>query len=160
MIEIVDRYGDPAGMTWQDVKNQYGLSLTRATPPEGVPVFRLVRLVYDHLQSANPVLSEKGHNRITLWAGVMGDNPEETLSNLEFALNLGVDAGIIAPLYFLKSTDMFDFFKKDVLMLMDRNQRHIPVFLYDNADIAIDPLIPREAPPSNTRPKAPLWASV
>ena len=53
MIEIVDRYGDPAGMTWQDVKNQYGLSLTRATPPEGVPVFRLVRLVYDGTAETN-----------------------------------------------------------------------------------------------------------
>jgi len=34
-------------MTWQDVQTQYGLRLTRATPPEGATVFRLVRLVYD-----------------------------------------------------------------------------------------------------------------
>jgi len=47
MIEIVDRNGNPVSMTWQDAQSQYGLSLTRATPPEGAAVFRLVRLVYD-----------------------------------------------------------------------------------------------------------------
>ena len=40
-------------MTWAQVQSQHGLSLTRAAPPEGATVFRLVRLVYDDSPEVN-----------------------------------------------------------------------------------------------------------
>ena len=63
MIQIVDRNGNPSNMTWEEVQSQYGLSLTRAAPPEGTTVFRLVRLVYDSSPETNwrlYVLDEEG----------------------------------------------------------------------------------------------------
>ena len=53
MIEVVDRNGAPIDLTWEQVQSQYGLSLTRADPPEGATVFRLVRLVYDQSAETN-----------------------------------------------------------------------------------------------------------
>ena len=53
-IEIVDRNLQPiAGWTWESVCQDYGLSLTQADPPEGEPVFRLVRLIYDNTHETN-----------------------------------------------------------------------------------------------------------
>ena len=63
MIEIVDRNGAPIDLTWEQAQSQHGLSLTRAVPPVGATVFRLVRLVYDHSAETNwrlYVLDEDG----------------------------------------------------------------------------------------------------
>ena len=58
VIEIVDRNGDPVVIdgktwTWETVQQDYGLSLTKAEPPEGATVFRLVRLIYDASADTN-----------------------------------------------------------------------------------------------------------
>lgn len=53
MIEIIDRNGALMDITWEQVQSHYGLSLTRAAPPEGATVFRLVRLVMDDSPNVN-----------------------------------------------------------------------------------------------------------
>jgi dihydrodipicolinate synthase/N-acetylneuraminate lyase len=76
------------------------------------------------------------------WAGVTAPTAAETLANLEFAIDCGVDAAVIAPLSIMGVEDPVRFLLRDVADLLDRRARRIPIFLYDNADIAIDPDVP------------------
>ena len=65
--------------------------------------------------------------------------PEETLENLDFAIASGVDAAVLAPLSIGGLEDPVRFVSRDVGDLLDARTRRIPIYLYDNADIAIDP---------------------
>jgi dihydrodipicolinate synthase/N-acetylneuraminate lyase len=76
------------------------------------------------------------------WAGVTAPTAHETLANLEFAIECGVDAAVLAPLSIQGVDDPVRFVLRDVADLLDAHSRRIPIFLYDNADIAIDPKIP------------------
>ena len=49
---------------------------------------------------------------------------------------------VIAPLSIEGVDDPVRFMLRDVSDLLDRQSRRIPIFLYDNADIAIDPAVP------------------
>lgn len=81
-------------------------------------------------------------NLVESWAGVTAPTAHETLSNLEFAIECGVDAAVLAPLSIQGVDDPVRFVLRDVADLLDARSRRIPIFLYDNADIAIDPKIP------------------
>src|SRR6185295_7342374 len=65
----------------------------------------------------------------------------ETLANLECALEAQANAVVIAPLSIKDPVDVIAFFQQDVSDLFDRLGRSVPVFLYDNADIAVNPRV-------------------
>jgi dihydrodipicolinate synthase/N-acetylneuraminate lyase len=103
---------------------------------------RVIAVEIDELKKINQHLIQRGFNRTEAWVGVTGATRRETLSNLELAIDKGADAAVIAPLSIAGVDDVVDFFLRDVTDLMDRKGQLIPVFLYDNADIAIHPSVP------------------
>ena len=79
---------------------------------------------------------------VEAWAGVTAHSAKDTLENLEFAIEHGADAAVLAPLSIEGVDDPVRFLRRDVGDLLDARNRRIPVYLYDNADIAIDPRVP------------------
>ncbi len=79
---------------------------------------------------------------VEIWAGVTAPTAAETLENLDFAMACGVDAAVLAPLSIQAVEDPVRFVARDVSDLLDQRPRRIPVYLYDNADIAVDPKVP------------------
>lgn len=83
-----------------------------------------------------------GPGAVESWAGVTAPTAADTLANLEFAIECGVDAAVLAPLSIQGVADPVRFLLRDVADLLDGHTRRIPIYLYDNADIAIDPKVP------------------
>jgi len=79
---------------------------------------------------------------VEAWAGVTAHTPADTLENLERAIHHGADAVVLAPLSIRGVSDPVRFVARDVADLMDRCTRRVPLYLYDNADIAVDPKVP------------------
>jgi len=79
---------------------------------------------------------------VEVWAGVTAHSAQETLANLEFAAAAGAHGAVLAPLSIRDVPDIVRFVARDVADLLDALPRRIPVFLYDNADIAVDPRVP------------------
>jgi dihydrodipicolinate synthase/N-acetylneuraminate lyase len=100
---------------------------------------RLISIHTDEISRINATLSEQNKRPIEAWAGVTAPTRAETLANLECALDKRADAAVIAPLSIADASDIVAFFQRDVSDLFDRAGRWLPVFLYDNADIAADP---------------------
>jgi dihydrodipicolinate synthase/N-acetylneuraminate lyase len=88
------------------------------------------------------LVSREGSSGVEHWAGVTAPTAHETLENLEFSISCGVDAAVLAPLSIQGVEDPVRFVLRDVADLLDAGPRRIPIFLYDNADIAIDPSVP------------------
>ena len=78
---------------------------------------------------------------VEAWAGVTSHNPIETLRNLELAIQSGAHAAVLAPLSIRGIDDPVRFVARDVADLLDSLPRRIPIYLYDNADIAVDPKV-------------------
>ncbi|HYL98478.1 MAG TPA: hypothetical protein VEZ90_05940, partial [Blastocatellia bacterium] len=57
-------------------------------------------------------------------------------------IDSGVHAVVVAPLSIVDIGDLVQFFQRDVNDLFDRVGKSVPVFLYDNADIAVNPRAP------------------
>ncbi len=79
---------------------------------------------------------------VEAWAGVTAPTARETLENLDFAIAHGADAAVLAPLSIEGIVDPVRFVVHDVADLLDSRDRRIPVYLYDNAEIAVDPRVP------------------
>jgi dihydrodipicolinate synthase/N-acetylneuraminate lyase len=79
---------------------------------------------------------------VEVWAGITAHTTRETLENLEFAVAAGAEAAVLAPLSIQGVDDPVRFVARDVGDLLDTLSRRIPVYLYDNADIAVDPRVP------------------
>jgi len=80
---------------------------------------------------------------VEVWAGVTAPTREETLENLDLAIATpGVEAAVLAPLSVMGLDDPVRFVSRDVADLLDARSRRIPVYLYDNADIAVNPRVP------------------
>ena len=73
---------------------------------------------------------------IEAWAGVTAPTVAETVANLEFALEAGADAAVIAPLSIADADDPVAFVTQTIGEVFERRARTLPIFLYDNADIA------------------------
>jgi dihydrodipicolinate synthase/N-acetylneuraminate lyase len=73
---------------------------------------------------------------VEAWVGITAPSRRETLDTLALALDLGADACVIAPLAIADVDDPVRFLQRDVADLLDTRERRLPVFLYDNADIA------------------------
>ena len=100
---------------------------------------RLVWIEADEIARLNREVRAAGRQPIEAWVGITSETRAETLMNLECALDAGVDAVVIAPLSIHDLGDIITFFQREVSDLFDRRGSWIPVFLYDNADIAADP---------------------
>ena len=100
---------------------------------------RLIKIQADELARINDDLARGGRTPIEAWAGVTGGSAEETIDNLKCAVEAGANAAVIAPLSIPGLGDVAEFFQRKVSGLFDRLGRWVPVFLYDNADIAANP---------------------
>jgi dihydrodipicolinate synthase/N-acetylneuraminate lyase len=103
---------------------------------------RLIEIEADEVRRINSELAPRGCRAVEAWVGVSSPDRKETLANLECAIMAGADAAVIAPLSIANLSDTVTFFQRDVSDLFDHLGTAIPVFLYDNADIAADPRIP------------------
>lgn len=102
----------------------------------------VIRVCAEEVSKLNLGLVSSGGPAVESWAGVTAPTAEDTLANLEFAIDCGVDAAVLAPLSIQGVDDPVRFMLRDVADLLDARPRRIPIFLYDNADIAIDPKVP------------------
>lgn len=103
---------------------------------------RLIWIETGETANINKDISKRGLQPLEAWVGVTAATRSETVANLECALEAGADAAVIAPLSIADLGDVVSFFQQDVSDLFDHRGRWLPVFLYDNADIAADPGIP------------------
>jgi dihydrodipicolinate synthase/N-acetylneuraminate lyase len=102
---------------------------------------RVVQICAEEVAKCNAGLA-RTQRPVEAWAGVTAHTPHETLANLEFAIEHGADAAVLAPLSIEGVDDPVRFVARDVADLLDARPRRIPVYLYDNADIACDPSVP------------------
>jgi dihydrodipicolinate synthase/N-acetylneuraminate lyase len=84
---------------------------------------------------------------VEAWVGVTAHTRAETLENLEYAVTLGADAAVVAPLSIADVGDPVTFVERGIGAVFERLGVALPVFLYDNADIAA----PGKAPHLHTR---------
>ncbi|MDX2044939.1 MAG: dihydrodipicolinate synthase family protein [Acidobacteriota bacterium] len=97
-----------------------------------------VRQINSELAKANPQSAIRSPQLVEAWVGVNGKTRKEILDNLDVAIRLGVDAAVIAPLAIedLPEAETVRFFQRDITDLLEAANSQLPVFLYDNADIA------------------------
>jgi dihydrodipicolinate synthase/N-acetylneuraminate lyase len=103
---------------------------------------RLIRIETDELSRINQEMSVRGVRRVEAWVGVTATTRDETIANLQCAVEAGADAAVIAPLSIRDLDGIVPFFQREVSDLFDRLGADLPLFLYDNADIAADPRVP------------------
>lgn len=97
---------------------------------------RAMQIEIDEVRRINEKLS--GQEPVETWVGVNGKTKQEILANLDAAIEMGADAAVIAPLAVedLPESEIVRFFQRDLTKLLEISRRELPVFLYDNADIA------------------------
>lgn len=103
---------------------------------------QLMAIVLDERRAITERLRRLGRPPVEVWVGVTGQTRAQTLANMELALELGADAGVIAPLSIEDIGDVVTFFHREVTPLFERKGRELPLLLYDNAEIALHPKIP------------------
>jgi dihydrodipicolinate synthase/N-acetylneuraminate lyase len=101
-----------------------------------------VQVCAEEVAKANSRLGGRPVRSVEAWAGVTAPTARETLENLDFAIAHGADAAVLAPLSIQGVGDPVRFVAHDVADLLDSRDRRIPVYLYDNAEIAVDPRVP------------------
>lgn len=90
-----------------------------------------LRIIIDECRRCSPP-----QRRVEAWAGVTAHTRADTMANLAYAAGLDADAAVIAPLSIRDVDDPVELLARDVAAVFERAGRAIPVFLYDNADIA------------------------
>jgi dihydrodipicolinate synthase/N-acetylneuraminate lyase len=103
---------------------------------------QVTQICAEEVAKLNAQLSAATGRGVEIWAGVTAPTAAETLENLDFAIACGVDAAVLAPLSIQGIEDPVRFVARDISDLLDARPRRIPVYLYDNADIAVDPKVP------------------
>jgi len=84
---------------------------------------------------------------VEAWVGITAERAADTLANLDYAIAIGADAVVVAPLSITDAESPVDFVENAIGGAFARHGRSLPVFLYDNADIAA----PGKAPHMHTR---------
>jgi dihydrodipicolinate synthase/N-acetylneuraminate lyase len=97
---------------------------------------RVIQATVEEVRKANARLASSGQQGTEVWVGVTAPTRAETLETLDLALALAADGAVVAPLAIRDVADPVRFVARDVADLLDVRGRRIPVFLYDNADIA------------------------
>lgn len=111
---------------------------------------RVMEIEVDEVRQINAELHARGRTQmVEAWVGVNGTTRAEILANLDAAIQLGAHAAVIAPLAIedLAEREMVSFFQREITNLLEAATRELPIFLYDNADIAA----PGHAPHLRTR---------
>jgi len=103
---------------------------------------RVVQICAEEVAKANAAFGAGSGRPVEAWAGITAPTAAETLENLDFAIAHGADAAVLAPLSIQGIEDPVRFVARDISDLLDARPRRIPVVLYDNADIAVDPNVP------------------
>jgi dihydrodipicolinate synthase/N-acetylneuraminate lyase len=103
----------------------------------------VARIAVDECRRINRALSR----RVEAWVGITAPTRAGTVENLAYALDLDADAAVVAPLSIADAADPASFVERDLGELFQRRGRALPVFLYDNAEIAA----PGNAPHLHTR---------
>ena len=101
----------------------------------------MIQICAEEVAKANSALGPDQGRPVEAWAGITSHCPRETLENLEFAIDHGADAVVLAPLSIRDIDDPVHFVARDVADLLDLKRRRVPLYLYDNADIAVDPKV-------------------
>ena len=89
------------------------------------------RIIVDECRRSSPP-----NHRVEAWVGVTGHTRAETLELVEYSLTLDADAIVISPLSLRDIDDPVALVTRDVGAIFERAGKMLPVFLYDNADIA------------------------
>jgi dihydrodipicolinate synthase/N-acetylneuraminate lyase len=97
---------------------------------------RVIQVVVEEVRKQATRLEQAGDRAVEAWVGVTAPSVRETLENLELAIALGAQAAVLAPLAVRDAPDPVRFLQRDVSDFLDGQSRRIPVFLYDNPDIA------------------------
>ncbi len=100
---------------------------------------RLIAILSDEVKRMNRGLPQNNLNHVEGWAGVTAETKILTLENIECAVDNRSDAAVIAPMTIGDLQDVVSFFHRDISDLFERKGRYVPIFLYDNRDIAADP---------------------
>ncbi len=81
-------------------------------------------------------IAARAGRRVEGWVGITGHTRAETLENLDHAIEISADAAVVAPLSITDIDDPVDFVKREIAAVFARTGRQLPIFLYDNEDIA------------------------
>ena len=103
---------------------------------------RVIQVCVEEVAKVNATLGPTLGRGVEAWAGVTARSARNTLENLDLAIATGADAAVLAPLSIQDVADPVRFVTRDVGDLLDARSRRVPVYLYDNADIAVDPKVP------------------
>jgi dihydrodipicolinate synthase/N-acetylneuraminate lyase len=74
--------------------------------------------------------------RVEGWVGITGNTRAETIENLQHAIEISADAAVVAPLSITDVEDPVDFVTREIGGVFERLHKRLPIFLYDNEDIA------------------------
>jgi len=97
---------------------------------------RAARVVVEEVRKSAGALAQAGHAPVEAWVGITAPTVRETLEMLETAIDLGAHAVVLAPLAVADANDPVELVCRDVADFLDARDQRIPLFLYDNADIA------------------------
>ncbi len=103
---------------------------------------RVIQVCAEEVIKINATLASALGRGVEAWAGVTSHSASDTLENLDLAITVGADAVVLAPLAIRDASDPVRFVARDVADLLDARPRRIPVYLYDNAEIAANPRAP------------------
>jgi dihydrodipicolinate synthase/N-acetylneuraminate lyase len=81
-------------------------------------------------------IAARAGRRVEGWVGITGHTRAETIENLEHAIEIAADAAVVAPLSITDVADPVDFVKREIAAVFTHTGRQLPIFLYDNEDIA------------------------
>lgn len=102
---------------------------------------QVIRVCAEEVAKTNVRLGPDPGRPVEAWAGITAPTAEETLANLEVSIDHGAHAVVLAPLSIRGLDDPVRFVNRDIADLLDQKRRRVPLYLYDNADIAVDPKV-------------------
>ena len=97
---------------------------------------RAIRVSVEEVRKQNAALGLGPGAAVEAWVGATAPSVAETLETLELALETGADAAVLAPLAVRDAPDPVRLVARDVADFLDARGRRLPIFLYDNAEIA------------------------
>ncbi|MBI4230010.1 MAG: dihydrodipicolinate synthase family protein [Planctomycetes bacterium] len=103
---------------------------------------RAMAVQADEVTRVNALLRGDGHRTVELWLGISSSRRAEVVEQLRDACRFGAHAVVLAPLAVADMGDAVAFLREEVREEMDRLGRHVPLFLYDNVDLSVDPRVP------------------